>query len=293
MIARREVWKYSDSGKVWVGKYRNSQNLLHWHPDCELLSVEHGKIDVFCEGKKHTLTEGQALYIDSGQVHYMSASDPDTVLIVIVFDYDIIRGFAENFRLSSPVLSGSYDLSSEYRALRETLLSRHPFFGAEAACRVLSLMIDIFRKEELEEKNLKDNRTTERFKQLLEEINARYRFISFGDAASFMGMSPSYFSRYFAKTTGITFSQQLNSVRTDNAVQLLRENDGKSMTEIADLCGFGTIRNFNRIFKEYTGFSPRELPRDYNMSVRFSYPSDRAFNPTLYDCELIESTMKN
>ncbi len=82
-------------------------------------------------------------------------------------------------------------------------------------------------------------------------------------------------------------------MRTDNAVQLLRENDGKSMTEIADLCGFGTIRNFNRIFKEYTGFSPRELPRDYNMSVRFSYPSDRAFNPTLYDCELIESTMKN
>ena len=29
MIAKREIWKYPEDAKVWVGKYRNSHNLLH------------------------------------------------------------------------------------------------------------------------------------------------------------------------------------------------------------------------------------------------------------------------
>lgn len=291
MIARREVWKYSDDGQVWVGKYRNSQNLLHWHPDCELLYVERGKIDVFCERKKHTLTEGQALFVDSEQVHYMQASDPNTVLIVIIFDYGLIRGFSERFHLVSPVLSQGYNIPAVYRNLREILMNKRPFYGAEASCNVLALMIEIFRNEEISDKESGDTGTTQSFKRLLEEINTNYRFITFEDAASFMSMSPAYFSRFFRATTGITFSQQLNSVRTDAAIRLIKENDGKSMTEIADLCGFGTIRNFNRIFKALTGYTPRTLPRDYNINERFSYPSDSAFNPTLYDCELIESTV--
>ena len=261
-----------------MGKYRNSQNLLHWHPDCELLYVEHGKIDVFCERKKHTLIDGQALFIDSEQVHYMQAADQDTVLIVIIFDYNVIRSFSGRFYLASPVLSEGYRILAVYKKLREILMSKRAFYGAEASCRVLSLMIEVFRNEPLSEKTNDENRTTEVFKRLLEEMNTNYRFMTFEDAASFMSMSPAYFSRFFKKTTGITFSQQLNSVRTDAAIRLLKENDEKSMTEIADLCGFGSIRNFNRIFKALTGYTPRELPRGYNLNERFSYPSDRAFN---------------
>ena len=151
-------------------------------------------------------------------------------------------------------------------------------------------MIEIFQNEALVEKDTEENNTTQSFKRLLEEMNARYRFINFEEAAAFMGMAPTYFSRYFRQSAGITFSQQLNIVRTDAAIQLLKSGQELAMTEIADLCGFGTIRNFNRIFKSFTGYAPRELPRDYNLYDKFSYPSDKEFNPTLYDCELIEST---
>lgn len=288
MIARREVWKY-DNGQVWVGKYRNSQNLLHWHPDCELLFVEHGKIDVFCERKIHTLTEGQALFVNSEQVHYMHAVDPNTILIVIIFDYNIIRNFSDRFHLVTPVLAKSYDIPAVYQELREILTAKRTIYGAEAACKVLQLMIEIFQNEAVAQTGKEDTHTTQSFKHLLEEMNASYRFMTFEDAAKFMGMTPTYFSRFFRLTTGITFSQQLNIVRTDAAIQMIKSGQELSMTEIADLCGFGTIRNFNRIFKTFTGYAPRELPRNYNLNEKFSYPSDRAFNPTLYDCELIES----
>lgn len=33
--------------------------------------------------------------------------------------------------------------------------------------------------------------------------------------------------------------------------------------EAALAAGFGTIRSFNRVFKQLTGFTPRELPDNY------------------------------
>ena len=110
MIAKREIWKYPEGAKVWVGKYRNSHNLLHWHYDCEFIYVEHGSIDVFCEKKKHHLCEGDALFTDSGQLHYQRACEPDTVLIAILFDYNIVRPFLEQYQLSCPKLYNHYPI---------------------------------------------------------------------------------------------------------------------------------------------------------------------------------------
>ena len=122
-------------------------------------------------------------------------------------------------------------------------------------------MIEIFRGEPPAAKETKYEKATIAFKQLLEEINMRYRDLTFEEAAAFMNMSPSYFSRYFRKTAGVTFSRQLNCVRTDEAVRMLQSKPDLSVTQVADACGFGTIRNFNRIFKELTGFAPRDLDR--------------------------------
>lgn len=288
MIAKREIWKYPEEAKVWVGKYRNSHNLLHWHYDCEFIYVEQGSIDVFCEKKTHHLRQGEALFTDSGQIHYQRACEADTVLIVIVFDYSIIRPFLGNFQLASPKLYRSYPIPEHYRRLRAILRAREPFYGEEARCAVSEMMIEVYRGEQLVHR-VGSDRTEEAFKNLLEDMQERYAEYTFEDAVRFMGMSDAYFSRYFKAVTGTTFSQYLNYVRTDNAVKFLRSGKNLTMTEIAEKCGFATIRTFNRIFREFTGSAPSRLPKDYELSEKYSYPSEKAFDPTLYDCELIES----
>lgn len=286
VIAKREVWKYSEAGKVWVGKYRNSHNLIHWHPDCELLYVEKGSIDVFCERRKHSLGVGDGLFVASGQMHYMRARTPDTVLIVIVFDPGIVSPYFGGIALASPRLEHSYPIPELYLRLRACLIGQERFFGAEAAKEVLALMLDIYRNERLSVRS--ETKSVQSLRQLLEQINEKYEYFTFEDAVSFMAMSPSYFSRYFHETTGSSFSQYLNYVRTDNAIRLLRAGE-LSMTDVALQCGFGTIRSFNRVFKELTGYSPRQLPEDFVLDEKFAYPSEVSFNPTLFDCELIES----
>ena len=287
MLAKREIWNYPEGAKVWAGKYRNSHNLLHWHFDCEFISVERGKLEVFCEKKLHTLAEGEALFTDSGQMHYQRALEPDTVLRVIVFESSVFPAL-ETFRLLSPKLAGVYPVAEAYERLFRALKEKKPFFGEEARCIVSELMINVFRGEAVVRRTGGD-RTEDAFKRLLEDVEEHYEEYTFSDAVSFMGMSEAYFSRYFKAMTGTTFSQYLNYVRTDAAVRCLQEGRGMTMTEISEACGFSTIRNFNRIFKELTGHSPSRLPEGFVLNDPFSERSEQAFRPTLLGCELIES----
>ena len=288
MIARKEIWNYLDNGQVWAGIYKNSQNMLHWHYDCELVQVKEGAIDVYCDRRKYTLTKGQSLFIDSGQVHYMHAHTTDTLLYTIVFDDVLLRPFAEKIRLSSPKLYGNYPVDELYTTLKHILSDKKTFYTTEASCEVTKMMIWIFRNERLIKRSSVDS-TAQAFKSLLEEISEKYRYYTFDDAVSFMGMSDAYFSRYFRSMAGVTFSQYLNFVRTERAVEMIQANRSVPVTEISDQCGFGTIRNFNRIFKELTGFPPSQIPQDFLLKQEFIPASDSAFHPTLGDCDLYES----
>lgn len=288
MLAKHEVWKYSGAGKVWVGKYKNSHNLLHWHYDCELLYVENGAIDVFCDKRSHSLTRGQALFVDSGQVHYMHAKTTDTVLAVFIFDHSLVKKLTESVQLASPLLAGDYGLPRVYERIRRELTDKDVFYDAAAACEIVELMIAIYRREQLTLR-AESGTTAEAFKKLLTEIGEKYEFYSFNDAADFMGMSRAYFSRFFHNVAGMTFSQYLNYVRIDNAVRMIRAEKSAPVTEIASRCGFATIRNFNRTFKELTGYSPKRLPQGFALDEKFSHKGAESFNPTLTDCVLIES----
>ena len=87
----------------------------------------------------------------------------------------------------------------------------------------------------------------------------------------------------------MTFSQYLNIIRLEKAIQLLNHNtENLSITQIASSCGFDTIRHFNRVFKDFTGLSPRQLPENYVLSSHSIRSMKKNFNPTLPCSVLVE-----
>ena len=74
MLAKREIWNRTNSSDVWIGKYLNSNNLPHWHSNCELLTLEKGALEVVCENKTYFMEQNDSLFIDSEQIHYMQAN---------------------------------------------------------------------------------------------------------------------------------------------------------------------------------------------------------------------------
>ncbi len=68
-----------------------------------------------------------------------------------------------------------------------------------------------------------------------------------------------YFSKLFKKSTGITFSEFVLNERMKYATELLNSNI--KISDIPAKIGYNSYRHFQRIFKNYCGYSPSEYRR--------------------------------
>ncbi len=68
-------------------------------------------------------------------------------------------------------------------------------------------------------------------------------------------MNPVYFCRVFKKATGVGFSEYLSRLRIERAKWLLRDR-GLRISEAAFAVGFGSMAQFNRVFRKLVGRSP-------------------------------------
>ena len=80
--------------------------------------------------------------------------------------------------------------------------------------------------------------------------------VSHGSAAALAGMTPTAFSRFFRKNIGRTFEDYVNDVRIGQVCIELRESE-RPITEIAFECGFESLANFNRRFRERLRTTPK------------------------------------
>lgn len=80
-----------------------------------------------------------------------------------------------------------------------------------------AVMAEIFRNEKAEA--LKSSSESTAYKSLLSHISEHYADMTFNEAADFMCFSKPYFSKYFRRMSGMTFSEYLNIVRVSAAAK--------------------------------------------------------------------------
>lgn len=140
MLANFEKRNYIGNERVWVGRYRNLNNLPHWHLECELIYVEKGCAVVSNNNQKYTLRSGNAIFLDSGDIHYIK-SDNACIVSMALFDSSIIHGLQKKHRLKSALLAHSYPIEPCFLKIREELAERKPFFELQICEYITSLMI--------------------------------------------------------------------------------------------------------------------------------------------------------
>lgn len=287
-MAFYELRKYNGSERVWLGKYENLRNLPHWHYDCELVYADKGEARVFVGGVEYNLKKGGGIFVDSGEIHSIDA-DGESLLTVFLFADKLVKEIISNVSLKSPLLKEKYDIESVAAKVDYELREKLPYYTLRAENIVTDMIIDVFRKEETEEKREEKKSYVAQYKALLKEIDEKFAWYTFSDAASFMNVSEHYFSGLFHKICGMTFSKYLNSVKVRKVIEMLEERGGEdSITEISIKCGFNTIRHFNRVFKEVTGYAPSELPKGYRMNTTPIKDDSRLADPTLEGSLLID-----
>lgn len=286
MLAKQEIRQYSGNNRVWVGKYKNLNNLPHWHSDCELIYADKGNATVHVNGEAYRLNEDCGMFISSKDTHYIVA-DEEGILSIFLFDHKLVKSIIKDRRLACPVLQKNYGLKALFERLDDELSTDFPLRALSVNNRIERLVIDVFSLEHTVNSINDDDYIEARYKLLIKDIDENYENYTLSMAASFSGLSESYFSKFFKKMSNMTFSQYLNLVKVEKAIEMLKRDDD-TITKIAIACGFGTIRNFNRVFKQITGFNPKTLPSTYNtLGMHPTYSVDDTFNPTNAQAELL------
>lgn len=286
MLAKFEKRAYAGNEHVWVGKYRNLHNISHWHMEHELIACREGSAQVMLDDTMFNITQQQCIFCHSGCVHYISAS-PDSLLLVCLFNEKLYDSITSPFALENPVFEDRYGILPKLSEIRHELQNQPIFFECRTEAMIGEILVDVFRGEPLRKAQWQFSDVITRYKQLLNHIDLEYEHITYRNAVQFMNMSDAYFSRYFKRQAGMTFSQYLNVVRIEKAVQLLDSDPTMKITDVMLRCGFNTIRSFNRVFREVTGFTPTTLPPGYVLNTRSVPTIQGSFDPTLSDAELL------
>jgi len=73
--------------------------------------------------------------------------------------------------------------------------------------------------------------------------------------AAHVGLSPAHFSHVFSRACGTTFVRHVQSRRVAEARRLLHGSP-RSITDICHACGFGSLAQFNRVFRAFERCPP-------------------------------------
>lgn len=279
MLAKFERRAFTEGCKVWLGKYRSLRNIPHWHYEHELISCFEGSATVLLDGRQYHMEAGTCILCFAESPHSIVGSF-DSCVVVAQFDQSLCTGAAP-YWLESPLFEDHYNsyacMDSMYRE-QETQMA---FYSEKINASMSLLLIEILRNEPLVQRVAQNSKTIARYRDLLATIDQSFDHLSFRDAAEFMNMSEAYFSRFFKKESGMTFSQYLNIVRVGRAIDILAASPDITMASLMTECGFNTLRNFNRVFKNVTGYSPSTLPREYSLDYRSLSTYEDMFDPTM------------
>lgn len=280
MPAKYENRNYGIDAHVWVGKYRNLHNISHWHLEYELVACQAGMVQLMINGHCFPLCAGDAALCPGGSVHYINSGN-DAIALVAQFGGKLTESITGQYQLKSIRFADRYGISERLDKIYFELKEGGAFCNELANARIIQLIAEIFREEDIVPFASESSAALIRYKNLLGKISESFEFITFSEAAGAMHMTEAYFSRFFKKISGMTFSSYLNIVKIDRAIELLRENPDISTSSLMIECGFNTLRHFNRIFKEVTGYPPKKLPAGYNLSIKTISDASAGFDPTL------------
>lgn len=113
---------------------------------------------------------------------------------------------------------------------------------------------------------MEESYESDRIKKVNDFIFIHYtEDITLEELANHVGLSPTSLSRLYKQKTGDTISSQILETRLTHAARELVNTD-RNIADICFSCGFNNLSNFNRLFKNRQGMSPREFRQAYTKS---------------------------
>ncbi len=238
--------------EVWAEDYLKP--IPHLHKELELIYVVKGESHLFIDNRNMTISDGDLFVCFPNQVHcYESSSHGQYFLFTISPDFCI--GIKDILSDNVPV-NNILKLEKDDDIIK-TLISAVTYYGQyketyHAGCINHALAL-ILQKLALSPR-IKSNSAT--LQSIIKYCTTNFSGeVSLDDMSRELHLSKYHISHLLNNKLGISFSGYINMLRINNACELLRRTD-KSIADVSEEVGFGSIRTFNRVFMQIMNTTP-------------------------------------
>lgn len=252
----------------------------HWHKNLEIDYIVRGRMWTNLCGVDRDLYDGDYILINSESVHQTCGKEPDEPVkyLVVLFSYSYIKSYFPDFEKYEFDVNINEQVRARIRDLLKAIVfeveNPGDFSRMKIALAMNQIMVYLFtkcrRKRDVDIASQPAEDEPEYITKAIDFIKENYRErITLEDISSFVGLTPTYFSRYFKTTTQKTFKNYLNMVRLENTLVDIQQN-GMSETRASLENGFPSVKAFIAVFKSVYGCAPSEYVKTYQEEAPIS-----------------------
>lgn len=245
----------------------------HWHKNIEIDYVLSGKLWIMANNEEMDIADGEYFVINNDDIHQTCGKTPDENVkyLVVLYSYNFIKAYFDDFESYSFDVDKSKEAKAEIKRqldlIVECVQEQRDFTDLKITCAMTRILIELCTKCLVERAKTHpeiENEELEYAKKAIDYIKLNFKErITLGEIASHVGLTPTYFSRYFKQNTRKTFKQYLNLVRLEHALRDI-QNSGISETRAAVENGFPSVKAFIAAFKSVYNCTLSEYVRQYH-----------------------------
>lgn len=237
----------------------------NWHPNIEIIYVESGSGTINCGKAVYSLGAGDIFVINSNLPHGIG-TDKTIRYYYLIPDHEFCLS---NGIDTNRIKFRNYVQSDEALRLFSNIISEYgenaPYRSTAIRLHVLEFMLYLVRFCRTEEDSFGNSSAREdNIRLSIGYIYANFdRQMTLDEIAAEVGLSKYYFTREFKRLTGKTPFEFICDLRCEYAIKLM-SNGVSSVREICGECGFENLSYFSKVFRKYTGLSPKEYIKSNN-----------------------------
>lgn len=259
-----------------IREYDHSMNSRHMHQEYEIYYLLDGERYYFIESETYLIEKGTLVFINRNEIHKTTAAtmvrDFDRALLSIRGEW--LNPFLHSLGLSSVeqffVNQRIVILNKEeqeytnglFQIIVKELRDKNENYECMVKMKLAELLLFISRRNISEKSEhqvfLSHSVKHQKIREITEYIKQnRQNAITLQSLADNFFISKGYLSRIFKEVIGFTVTEYINIQKIKYAQDLV-ESTNHSITKIAEISGYESITYFEKIFKKYTGISPKK-----------------------------------
>ena len=254
--------------------------ILHSHAFLEIVCVAEGSCTNYVQLQELHMKKGDICIIAPKTEHAVSAFSDDCILINIILrvstfekaffgvlsENDILSDFFMRTLYHSKTHPYLYFRTGDDQELFDYVLYAYQEFlgNHQYKERFLNNIISAFfiillrnHGSDVIVPEIDTEGNDENVIFILKYMQENYSTVTLSSLAEFFNYSERQIQRIIKKSTGISFSENIQKLKMKHAAQLLMDPD-RSVSAVAEDLGYSDVGNFRHIFKKYYGMSPAE-----------------------------------